>query len=1031
MAGYAYPFDSTGLASTNIVTGEVHNLANYTNAYRCIIPLYAPFYRDDLLIKHKDTGRVLVEGLDYFLGYYYKELSDATRRGVYGGISFADNTLVGSVEFTRYHTVGGQYLQRKKDIDAFLATEPMLDPRNVDFSAVLKWPRVVEPFDEPTTMAEALGIDPVLRSMDNLCQKIATLAASEKTQFASIMTAMKAVTQKIIDYQFDGHYYGTDPHQNTFIQLKALGKNQTAHDAIKAYGKTLAELIVLINQMGITPANIAQYYPLIGGLFEGRLTFKTDATCQIRNTAGTAIIDLTGNKLSILANGNIQQIADTDHNESTMAALVEAGNNTLSVHSAGNSKSANNALWNGNIIIHAGNIAQFVTTQSTNATLELVVGNTTEVSLLGDGTVGSPIRSNVSYSVASSITAGLALLSKAINSSSITNVVSNEALANAAAQIAAFVPKTRTINGKPLSGNITIDKSNVSLNNVNNTADADKPVSTAFNNAISQKALAVHDHTWADLVGVPNASNSTIGIAKLTTSAPTSALLTSTTTFLSNYTTAQFNVNYLKPLEDYMTSTPQSLVEFPVVEWGKYTRNGLYADTVYYASITGFNITLLEFRVVADIWDYTTLSYNLNTVDWADAGSAINRTAYFYIDNDSGLLMVSETKYDNSLLVTYIGYVKTNTTTIYETSFQSVYRLLNVTELMQHIDSTTAHGNLRYDKSRYGLSNIENKSLVNAITVTTFADVYNTWYRFSHNGSGTYPANATEVNNWTYDAATDSIKSTIDSGTFIGFVSIDKFGDYEFDTKLSSTENDDDYIGVVIGFYKDPTTGKEYTLSVIRNANLGSNYPSATTVRYNGFQGDAWTMYSGGIVPAASNWSGVGSTRVRVVRTGDVFKIEVYGFTNLEGDRLIDSLTVDLNSDARLAVFKGTTRVGYCCQSQNNAIFANIIRPNEDLRNQYASEQTIKDLVTSMESNVSITTGVIADGGQIPIPAGFTAAQCIFHVEPKSLTLAANTAIEMLECYAASTGVVTCHAKLTADASWTAGTATYYCIGRK
>lgn len=45
-----------------------------------------------------------------------------------------------------------------------------------------------------------------------------------------------------------------------------------------------------------------------------------------------------------------------------------------------------------------------------------------------------------------------------------------------------------TINGKPLSGNITLAKSDVGLGNVDNTSDANKPVSTAQQAALDTKA---------------------------------------------------------------------------------------------------------------------------------------------------------------------------------------------------------------------------------------------------------------------------------------------------------------------------------------------------------------------------------------------------------------------------------------------------------------------------------------------------------------------------------------------------------------
>lgn len=44
--------------------------------------------------------------------------------------------------------------------------------------------------------------------------------------------------------------------------------------------------------------------------------------------------------------------------------------------------------------------------------------------------------------------------------------------------LAGKVPNTRKVNGKELSGDVTLAKNDVGLGNVNNTADADKPIST-------------------------------------------------------------------------------------------------------------------------------------------------------------------------------------------------------------------------------------------------------------------------------------------------------------------------------------------------------------------------------------------------------------------------------------------------------------------------------------------------------------------------------------------------------------------------
>lgn len=52
------------------------------------------------------------------------------------------------------------------------------------------------------------------------------------------------------------------------------------------------------------------------------------------------------------------------------------------------------------------------------------------------------------------------------------------------------VPKTRTVAGKPLSSNISLNKVDVGLSNVDNTSDVNKPVSTAQQAALNLKANA-------------------------------------------------------------------------------------------------------------------------------------------------------------------------------------------------------------------------------------------------------------------------------------------------------------------------------------------------------------------------------------------------------------------------------------------------------------------------------------------------------------------------------------------------------------
>lgn len=1017
MAGYAYPYDITGLAAGNVVNSERHTIADYPNAWRCIIPRFAPFFSNDILITHVATGRMLHEGLDYYFGYFYQDASTIARQQVFGGIMLIDTSLTGQIEFTRYHTLGGQYLQRTKDIAAFLSKTPMLDPRNVDFAEVMKWPRVVTPVEEPTTPAEALAVDPVLRALDALNNTLLRLGTEEQTKFKAIFDRMAALTTRVRNYGFDSHYYGTDPHHVTYAQLDALGKDQTAKDALTAYGYTLAELSVLINQLGITPANVAQYYELIGGAFKGRISFAEGANCIIQNGAGTTIFNIVSGQISILAESGARIIAEADKNDLGVSAQLQAANNTLTVHSSGAVTDKNAAIYNGYYLIHVGNIADYVRSSKTAETLEFTIEDTPYVNLSGIGTPANPLAGIVTLPVASATVKGLVAITDNINSQSTTVAASAKALLTAAQLIATYIPTSRKINGKALTGDITLTKADILLSQVDNTADSDKPVSTAFNTALTAKALDGHTHTLGDLLNVPVASTSVSGIIKLDNT------ISNNTTNAATPAAGQSLSTALNATTDLLDQK-LSLSQLPVREYGRYTDTGKDSTGILVSSIVGFLLTLKKFRITGDNWEVKTLS-----IDFADIrdDTLTSETFYLYIDINNEL-QTSKVKSTDTEDVSYIGYCVINTTTVTSVQLSPVYRIINNAELMRHVELTTAHGTTQYQTDRYGLGSMENKALIHTVAQVSFADVFNSWYRFSHSGA-VYPANASETTTWAYNAATDSISSTTNSATYIGFISNEAIGDYEFDTAVSSTTTDDDSIGIVIGFYKDPTSGKEYTLSLLKVLSRDSATMTwSIRLVYNMMQDDQWDIELGGS-KSSYGWSTVGECRIRAVRTGDVFGLEVYGLPVFNGGALEWSRTLDLNSDPRLAVFKGTTKFGYACHSQANSTFRSIVRPDEDKRNYYASEWAVREMLQNIESNSTFTEGTVAHGAAIPIPIGFTLTKCTIHLTPKTFSIATGR-LDAIDCYVDATGVAVIQAK-NSSGVWTPGTATYYLIGDK
>lgn len=91
--------------------------------------------------------------------------------------------------------------------------------------------------------------------------------------------------------------------------------------------------------------------------------------------------------------------------------------------------------------------------------------------------------------------------------------------------LSGLVPTTRTVNGRALSSNVTINKADIGLGNANNTSDLSKPISTATQTALNDKASLSHTHTSNDVGAVSVSSGITVVQAEsdLSTARPSGA----------------------------------------------------------------------------------------------------------------------------------------------------------------------------------------------------------------------------------------------------------------------------------------------------------------------------------------------------------------------------------------------------------------------------------------------------------------------------------------------------------------------------
>jgi hypothetical protein len=198
--------------------------------------------------------------------------------------------------------------------------------------------------------------------------------------------------------------------------------------------------------------------------------------------------------------------------------------------------------------------------------------------------------------------------------------------------------------------------------------------------------------------------------------------------------------------------------------------------------------------------------------------------------------------------------------------------------------------------------------------------IFNTWYRFSHSTSGIYPANSSETLAWVYNQPSDSIICTLNTVTYVGFISELSETDFNISADLSSTGADNDTIAIIIAFVTDNT--REYTLSAVRT--MGGTPPTGGWgIYYNYAQSDARLIASYGVPFTAGGWSANGPTKVSVVKSGSI----ITATTSQNGSTTLDpntALIIDLSGDPDLQKFAGDVKNGYAALSQDAASFSNI-----------------------------------------------------------------------------------------------------------
>lgn len=168
---YVYPFDPTGSLTSNVIPNERHVLSGVADReFNFIVPKFAPFFRNNLRIRHLGLGRDLVEGVDYHLTHWFHAASHGVGRPVYGSITFLDRSLTGVVEL-RYQTIGGDWVYDEGTILELMANR-LMNPRITTWEQVVDLPFQFPVIDHEWNLDDMTGATEIVQKLDEITAAI-------------------------------------------------------------------------------------------------------------------------------------------------------------------------------------------------------------------------------------------------------------------------------------------------------------------------------------------------------------------------------------------------------------------------------------------------------------------------------------------------------------------------------------------------------------------------------------------------------------------------------------------------------------------------------------------------------------------------------------------------------------------------------------------------------------------------------------------------------------------------------------------
>lgn len=176
MPAVSYPYDDTGLAQSNKVTGETQVLTQINDdPFRFLIPTFAPFYHNNFVITGADTLGNIVEmnlGVDYNFCTPYIAASRANGSPISGALYIINKNIVGTVTL-EYQCLGGAYSADRSQVVSTIA-ENNYNPRRCAWDQITSIQETFPPSSHPQPLDTFTGFRDLIDAIDRVVSTIST-----------------------------------------------------------------------------------------------------------------------------------------------------------------------------------------------------------------------------------------------------------------------------------------------------------------------------------------------------------------------------------------------------------------------------------------------------------------------------------------------------------------------------------------------------------------------------------------------------------------------------------------------------------------------------------------------------------------------------------------------------------------------------------------------------------------------------------------------------------------------------------------